>query len=168
MSVFAENGLNWCDLGGGSGNLAFTIASKYHNARITTCDLNDEALDIGKRKAQSMSKSNVHFAKADLHNLPSEWATKFDYATMIKVFHNLSYASQAAKEAFKILKPGGYLSLLEARADSDPYNTVHNTNGECQVMKGMLIACTIAYQQVCHVKGQRDLGMYLASRCSAG
>jgi release factor glutamine methyltransferase len=66
------------DAGTGSGCIALALAKQFPNARISACDISDEALQIAKKNSENL-KLPVRFFKADLLKSGSDFpATKYD------------------------------------------------------------------------------------------
>ena len=126
MSLSTETGVKRCDVGGGKGTLVIALARRFPNSHFTNCDFSAAALDKGKAEAVRLGVTNVAFVHQDMRELPDEWVGKFDYVTMVDVLHDLPDPPSAVRTLYKMLKPGGCLSLIDVMSDSDPHRTVKN------------------------------------------
>ena len=96
------------DLGCGTGVIVSTLAP--HVAGVIGVDASDEML----RAAQSrvLPFGNVELRKGALEALPLDAAT-LDAATMVLVLHHVPAPAIALAEAFRVLKPGGRLLIVD-------------------------------------------------------
>ena len=87
------------DLGAGPGNL---VARLLPWGQVTATDASEDALDFCKQK------HNVATAKVD--SVPFPFAdNSFDFIFAIEVIEHIENDHDAAKEIYRILKPGGFL-----------------------------------------------------------
>ena len=73
------------DVGTGSGCIAITLKLKLEKARVTACDISDEALKVAKKNAENLG-AKVNFMKSDLTE-----RTGVDYDVIIA---NLPYVDE--------------------------------------------------------------------------
>lgn len=88
------------ETGGGQGGLTTLL---YPNAQITNLDLDPTFAD-----APCNQKPNVEFVCGDATNLPFADGS-FDAVTMFDVLEHIPDDQAAIAEAFRVLKPGGFL-----------------------------------------------------------
>ncbi|MCB1382589.1 MAG: bifunctional demethylmenaquinone methyltransferase/2-methoxy-6-polyprenyl-1,4-benzoquinol methylase UbiE [Notoacmeibacter sp.] len=102
------------DVAGGTGDIAFRIVeASHHNAMATVLDINGSMLDVGRdRAAKRGLDGNVDFVEANAEELPFADET-FDAYTIALGIRNVPRIDMALSEAFRVLKPGGRLMVLE-------------------------------------------------------
>ena len=101
------------DVAGGTGDIAFRIVERSRAADVTVLDINPAMLAIGrKRAAERRLGRGVRFlgGNAEAMSLPSE---QFDAVTIAFGIRNVPRVDAALAEAYRVLKPGGRLLILE-------------------------------------------------------
>jgi GT2 family glycosyltransferase/SAM-dependent methyltransferase len=91
---------NILEVGGGRSGLTSLL---YPSAQIVNIDLNEEYAS-----APCNQRSGVHFVCGDATNLPFEDEI-FDAVTMFDLLEHVPDDRQAMREAFRVLRPGGFL-----------------------------------------------------------
>ncbi|EIM91400.1 uncharacterized protein STEHIDRAFT_49603 [Stereum hirsutum FP-91666 SS1] len=73
-------------------------------------------IDIDTRMFPSSRPSNISFSINSVTNLPAAWSDHFDYVhqRLLVVALKGSEWSKAMKEMYRVLRPGGWVQLLEA------------------------------------------------------
>ncbi len=102
------------DMAGGTGDIAFRLidASDGH-AHVTVSDINSSMLAEGEVRAQKKGLAgNLEFVEANAEDLPFE-SNRFDAYTIAFGIRNVPRIDKALKEAFRVLKPGGQILVLE-------------------------------------------------------
>jgi demethylmenaquinone methyltransferase / 2-methoxy-6-polyprenyl-1,4-benzoquinol methylase len=100
------------DLCCGTGDLAFAFRKVApQGARITGSDFVPEMLVRARSKA-AISGTNVEFVEADALALPFTDAS-FDLVSCAFGFRNLANYERGLREIHRVLKPGGYVAILE-------------------------------------------------------
>jgi demethylmenaquinone methyltransferase/2-methoxy-6-polyprenyl-1,4-benzoquinol methylase len=102
------------DLCCGTGEIAFRHLRNATSCTAYLIDFSVGMLEYAKKKAQapSFSQHQLHFIEADVQSLPlsNELA---DCATLAYGIRNVKAPFICLQEAFRILKPGGRLGILE-------------------------------------------------------
>ncbi len=105
------------DVAGGTGDIAFRIANKANqeniNAQIEIVDINQEMLDVGKKRAIDLNHFNqVNFNRCDGESLDYE-DNYFDFYTIAFGIRNFTNIDKGLSEAHRVLKKGGKFICLE-------------------------------------------------------
>lgn len=116
--------INFIDVAGGTGDIAFRIAKKMQNeARdfdIKVVDINQEMLDVGAQRAVDNNLfSHLNFINCDGEKL-SFADESFDFFTIAFGIRNFTNVDQGLREAHRVLKKGGKFICLEFSKVSDP------------------------------------------------
>ena len=113
------------DIGCGFGKTTFSLKKTWPKASVHGVDLSDPCLRLGRRMATERGLE-IDWRQGDMEKLPYPDAS-FDVATITMVLHELPRTAIAAsmREAARVLRPGGTLSILENRLlDDDPFRNV--------------------------------------------
>jgi demethylmenaquinone methyltransferase/2-methoxy-6-polyprenyl-1,4-benzoquinol methylase len=102
------------DVAGGTGDIAFRILDRIRGqGEVTALDLTEAMLVEGRRRAQAGAHADrVDWVVGDAMALPFPDAT-FDAYTIAFGIRNVTRPEQALAEAFRVLKVGGRLMVLE-------------------------------------------------------
>ncbi|MGV8840340.1 MAG: bifunctional demethylmenaquinone methyltransferase/2-methoxy-6-polyprenyl-1,4-benzoquinol methylase UbiE [Bauldia sp.] len=101
------------DVAGGTGDVAFRIAKRSPAATVTVCDINTAMLDVGRDRAEARGLSDrVAFLEGNAEALPLPDGA-FDAVTIAFGIRNVPDVPKALREAFRVLRPGGRLLVLE-------------------------------------------------------
>jgi demethylmenaquinone methyltransferase / 2-methoxy-6-polyprenyl-1,4-benzoquinol methylase len=104
------------DIAGGTGDIAFRIATRSEGAALTVADINGEMLAVGRERARALRLDPVvTFVEANAESLPFEGGY-FDAVTIAFGIRNVPRIDLALAEAFRVLKPGGRFLCLEFSA----------------------------------------------------
>ncbi len=100
------------DVAGGTGDIAFRIASRSEGASVTVADINGDMLAVGRERAQARRLKAITFVEANAEDLPFP-AGRFDAVTIAFGIRNVPRIAAALTEAYRVLKPGGRFLCLE-------------------------------------------------------
>ncbi len=105
------------DVAGGTGDIAFRFLSRLKDhGKVTIVDRNEQMLSEGKlRPNNSLENKNVEWICADAMELPFA-EDSFDYFTISFGIRNVLDIKKCLEEAYRVLKPGGRLLILEFSA----------------------------------------------------
>ena len=101
------------DVAGGTGDVAFRIlkASGPHT-QVTVLDINSDMLKVGRERAGSRFGDRIRFVEANAEALPLP-DNQYDAYTIAFGIRNVPRIDLALAEAYRVLKRGGRLIILE-------------------------------------------------------
>ena len=101
------------DVAGGTGDISFRFLKRAGRGHATVLDLTEDMLIEGRKRAEAASLSDsLDWVVGDAMALPFEDNT-FDVYTISFGIRNVTRPQDALNEAFRVLKPGGRLMVLE-------------------------------------------------------
>lgn len=108
------------DLGCGTGTLTILIKQMHPESEVVGVDIDPQILDVARRKA-SRSGVEIILDQGSATALPYPDAS-FDRVLSSLVFHHLrtEQKMQAAREAFRVLRPGGELHMADFGPPNSP------------------------------------------------
>ncbi|MBN3899284.1 MAG: class I SAM-dependent methyltransferase [Nostoc sp.] len=109
------------DLACGVGLSTFTMQEIYPHAKITGLDLSPYFLAVANYRAQQrQAKINWLHAQAESTGLPD---ASFDLVSIFLMCHELpqSATRQILAEMRRVLRPGGYLAIMDMNPNSEVY-----------------------------------------------
>jgi demethylmenaquinone methyltransferase / 2-methoxy-6-polyprenyl-1,4-benzoquinol methylase len=107
-------GQHLLDVAGGTGDIAFRFLRRAGpTAQATVLDLTEPMLDEGRRRAEAADLgAQLDWTVGDAMALPFADAT-FDVYTISFGIRNVTRIEDALAEAYRVLRPGGRLMVLE-------------------------------------------------------
>lgn len=138
------------DIGCGEALSTMVLAQHFPQCKFVGYDLYDLSVELATQAAQAKGlTSNLSFVCASAE--ASGEANSVDVVLFFDCFHDLPVATAAAKNAYKILKPGGMVFLIEL-----------NSSEEDSVEALLKVPTTAAFScfscQVCLCVGMCDEG----------
>ena len=102
------------DVAGGTGDIAFRFINRTKNqAAVTVIDRNENMLKEGKRRSNAGKvETDLEWVCGDAMKLPFK-NDVFDYYTISFGIRNVLDLKKCLSEAFRVLKPGGRIMILE-------------------------------------------------------
>ena len=101
------------DVAGGTGDVSFKFIKRAGVAHATVCDLTESMLIEGQKRAEADAMGeHLDWVVGDAMDLPFEDNT-FDVYTISFGIRNVTRVDEALSEAYRVLKPGGRLMVLE-------------------------------------------------------
>jgi len=99
------------DVAGGTGDVAFRFLGRAPGATATVLDMTESMLIEGQKRAEAENQA-LTWVVGDAMALPFA-ANTFDVYTISFGIRNVTRVQDALSEAFRVLKPGGRLMVLE-------------------------------------------------------
>lgn len=101
------------DVAGGTGDVSFRFLNRAGQAHATVLDLTEPMLVEGRKRAEAEKMADsLDWVVGDAMALPFD-ANTFDVYTISFGIRNVTRPQDALAEAFRVLKPGGRLMVLE-------------------------------------------------------
>lgn len=108
------------DVAGGTGDIAFRFLDECKGGHVTVCDINAEMLRVGKGRAEKRGFSDrAEFVCGDAQKLPVP-DKSVDAYTIAFGIRNVTRVQDALDDAYRVLKPGGRLLVLEFSPEVAP------------------------------------------------
>ena len=98
------------DLGAGEGTLAQLLAQRAE--KVIAVDLSPKMVEFGQNLANQNGLTNLEYRIGDIEEPPIESAT-LDLAILSQALHHAEHPQRALDAAFRILKTGGRLIVLD-------------------------------------------------------
>lgn len=98
------------DLGAGEGTLSQLIAQRAN--KVIAIDNSEKMVEFGQSLAKEHKLLNLEYRLGDIESPPIDSET-VDLAIFSQALHHATHPPKALKEAYRILKPGGRLIVLD-------------------------------------------------------
>ena len=108
-----RRGQKLLDVAGGTGDIAFRFLKRAEQTSAVVLDMTEDMLVAGRTRADAEALSDrLDWVTGDAMALPFEDST-FDVYTISFGIRNVTRIPDALREAYRVLKPGGRLMVLE-------------------------------------------------------
>lgn len=108
-----RRGQRLLDVAGGTGDISFRFLDRAPGAHATVLDMTESMLVEGRKRAEAAAMADsLDWVVGDAMALPFE-ANSFDVYTISFGIRNVTRIDDALREAYRVLKPGGRLMVLE-------------------------------------------------------
>jgi 2-polyprenyl-3-methyl-5-hydroxy-6-metoxy-1,4-benzoquinol methylase len=127
------SGLTGLDIGCGEGHNTRLLAG--HGARVTAIDVSEVFIGHA-REAEEKEPLDIEYKVASAVELPFP-GESFDFATGFMSFMDIPETEQVLSEAYRILKPGGFLqfSICHPCYDTPHRKLLRNEEGEAYALE---------------------------------
>ena len=98
------------DLGAGEGTISQLMAQRAK--RVIAIDNSEKMVEFGAELARKHGIGNLEYRLGDLEDVPIRSST-VDLAFLSQALHHASHPERAMAEAWRILKPGGKIAVLD-------------------------------------------------------
>jgi demethylmenaquinone methyltransferase/2-methoxy-6-polyprenyl-1,4-benzoquinol methylase len=101
------------DIATGTGDFAILAAKRLCPEHVVGIDISEGMMDVGREKVKQQGlESTISFKHEDCLNM-SFSDNSFDAVTAAFGIRNFSDLDQGLREMYRVLKPGGHLSIVE-------------------------------------------------------
>lgn len=101
------------DVAGGTGDMAIRFAKKVgKNGQVVLSDINASMLEEGRKNALNQGITQIQFSQFSAEEIPFK-DNSFDCVCIAFGLRNMTDKDRALTEAFRVLKTGGRLLVLE-------------------------------------------------------
>ena len=101
------------DVAGGTGDVSFRFLKRAGSGHATVCDMTESMLIEGRKRAEAESlAASLDWVVGDAMALPFA-DNSFDVYTISFGIRNVTRIPDALSEAYRVLRPGGRLMVLE-------------------------------------------------------
>ena len=108
-----RNGQRLLDVAGGTGDIAFRFLKRAPQADVVVLDMTESMLEEGRKRAEAAQLADrLEWVVGDAMALPFA-NDSFDVYTISFGIRNVTRIEDALREAFRVLRPGGRLMVLE-------------------------------------------------------
>jgi demethylmenaquinone methyltransferase/2-methoxy-6-polyprenyl-1,4-benzoquinol methylase len=108
-----RSGQRLLDVAGGTGDIAFRFLRRAPGAHATVCDMTPAMLEEGRKRAEATNLADrLEWVVGDAMELPFPDAS-FDIYTISFGIRNVTRPEVALAEAYRVLRTGGRLMVLE-------------------------------------------------------
>jgi ubiquinone/menaquinone biosynthesis C-methylase UbiE len=100
------------ELGPGPGYFSAEVARAVPEGKLVLVDVQQEMLDMARKRLDGMGIGNVEYRRADATSLPAE-SGSFDVAFLVAVLGEVRDRGACLREIRRALRPDGLLSITE-------------------------------------------------------
>ncbi len=98
------------DLGAGEGTISQLMAERAK--KVIAIDISEKMVEFGTELAKKHGISNLEYRLGDLEDVPIR-SGAVDLAFLSQALHHARHPERALSEAWRILKPGGRIAILD-------------------------------------------------------
>ncbi len=106
------------ELGPGPGYFSLEVARSIPAGKLVLADIQQEMLDMARKRLEKRGIANVEYQKGDAASLPLD-SESFDVVYLVAVLGELPGRGQCLREIHRLLGPKGLLSITEQPGDPD-------------------------------------------------
>lgn len=108
------------ELGPGPGYFSAEVARAVPEGRLVLVDVQQEMLDMAKKRLDGEGIANVEYRRADAISLPAE-SESFDVVFLVAVLGEVPDRGACLREIHRVLRPDGLLHITEFKIGDPDY-----------------------------------------------
>ncbi len=106
------------ELGPGPGYFSLEVARSIPAGKLVLVDIQQEMLDMARKRLEEKGIANVEYIKGDAVFLPVD-SISFDVVFLVAVLGEVPNQGQCLRQIYRALRPKGLLSITEQPGDPD-------------------------------------------------
>lgn len=131
------------DVGCGFGGTIALINENYQNMDLIGVNIDERQLERARQYVKPIGDNRINFQQGDACLLPFE-DNSFDVVLAVECIFHFSSREQFFKEAYRVLKPNGYLALSDFLL-SKKLLKLHNLKTTQYLSNGFFGRCNVQY-----------------------
>jgi len=142
------------ELGPGPGYFSPAVARALPAGKLVLVDVQQEMLDMAKKRLDAMGIRNVEYHRGDATALPAQ-PESFHVVFLVAVLGEVPDRHACLREIHRVLRPGGLLSVTEFRLGDPDVIPLHELQSSVQAAgfqqcsrHGRLFHYTLAFRKV--------------------
>ena len=116
MCDFSDTGAYCLDIGCCDGEFFLQLAPCFPNSTFLGVDISESLVRTATDESKDMA--NVAFQVQSATSLPDDWSDRFNIVFMVETLHDLPFPRDTLRECYRVLSPGGVLSVVDINITS--------------------------------------------------
>ncbi|XP_046347010.1 uncharacterized S-adenosylmethionine-dependent methyltransferase Rv2258c-like [Haliotis rufescens] len=108
-----KSGIDVAEIGCANGTLILNLCARFPASRFTGSDVVEPVLDIARNRASDRGISNSEFMTINVCHIPESPKKHYDWIFLRDVVHDLPNPEGCLSGIYRMLRPGGYFSMLD-------------------------------------------------------
>lgn len=108
-----RDGMKVLDVGAGPGFISELLLENLPNIQVTALEIDNKLLDVAKQRLVRFQPYRINYAESSIMNTHLE-SNQYDFVIARFVFQHLDDPIKAAREIFRLLKPGGIVAIIDS------------------------------------------------------
>lgn len=111
-----ESGAYCLDIGSADGEFFLQLSQMFPNSTFLGTDISKSLIE----QANELSKDipNLAFQVESATKFPDDWTGRFNIIFMVETLHDLPFPRDTLRECYRLLAPGGILSVVDINITS--------------------------------------------------